>query len=103
MKMEVADETETGLDLCFALSKSEAAAGEVEVPKMVLHFDGGADWELPAENYFVTDLESGVLCLAMMKSSGMSILGNFQQQNMHVVYDLEKETLSFAPAKCSQI
>ncbi|KAK1302884.1 Beta-1,3-galactosyltransferase 7 [Acorus calamus] len=32
--MEVADATETGLDLCFALSKSEAAAGEVEVPKM---------------------------------------------------------------------
>jgi hypothetical protein len=32
-----------------------------------------------------------------------NILGVYQQQNMHILFDVRKETLSFAPAKCSTL
>lgn len=87
-----------GLDLCFSLPDSNS----VEIPKLVFHFDG-ADLDLPPENYMLSDPDLGVLCLAMGASSGMSILGNFQQQNMLVVHDLAKESLSFIPTQCDQL
>jgi hypothetical protein len=33
----------------------------------------------------------------------MSTLGNYQQQNIHILYDVGQETLSFAPTKCSTL
>jgi len=86
----------TGLDVCFTLPSGST---NIEVPKLVFHFDG-ADLELPAENYMIGDSSMGVACLAMGSSSGMSIFGNVQQQNMLVLHDLEKETLSFLPTQC---
>ncbi|ONK67141.1 uncharacterized protein A4U43_C06F16270 [Asparagus officinalis] len=101
VKLQVADGSDVGLDLCFQMSKdSSAAAGGV--PKLVLHFEG-ADLDLPGENYMVLDSSTGLLCLTVMGSSGMSIIGNFQQQNMQILYDLEKESLSFMPAHCDQL
>ncbi|CAN6199256.1 unnamed protein product [Urochloa humidicola] len=90
----------TGLDLCFALASRTTAPPAM--PIMTLHFDG-ADMVLPADSYMVS--ASGMWCLAMQnQSSGLpSILGNYQQQNLHILYDIRKETLSFAPAKCSML
>jgi hypothetical protein len=58
---------------------------------------------LPAESYMISD--SGLWCLAVRNNTdgSMSTLGNYQQQSMHILYDVRKETLSFAPAKCSTI
>lgn len=89
----------TGLDLCFTLP---SGATDIEVPRLVFHFDR-ADLELPAENYIIADSSMGVACLAMGGSSGMSIFGNVQQQNLLVIHDLEKETLSFLPTQCDQL
>ncbi|KAJ8769124.1 hypothetical protein K2173_000899 [Erythroxylum novogranatense] len=89
----------TGLDLCFTLPSD---ATEVDVPKMILHFKD-ADLELPAENYMIADTNLGILCLAMGSSSGMSIFGNVQQQNMLIIHDLEKETVSFLPTNCDKL
>lgn len=89
----------TGLDVCFVLPEN---AESVEVPKLVFHFDG-ADLDLPAENYMIADSSSGVACLAMGSSNGMSIFGNVQQQNMLVLHDLKAETLSFMPTQCDQL
>lgn len=100
MKLPAADGSTIGLDLCFA-----APAGgvdQVEVPKLVLHFDG-ADLDLPAENYMVLDSGSGALCLTVMGSRGLSIIGNFQQQNIQFVYDVGGDTLSFAPVECAKL
>jgi hypothetical protein len=76
---------------------------------MTLHFDG-ADMVLPADNYMMSlsdpDSDSSLWCLAMQNQTDtgvVSILGNYQQQNMHILYDVGKETLSFAPAKCSTL
>ncbi|KAF8700451.1 hypothetical protein HU200_034391 [Digitaria exilis] len=87
----------TGLDLCFALPSSTSAPPAM--PSMTLHFDG-ADMVLPADSYMI--LDAGLWCLAMQTNiPGLpSILGNYQQQNMHILYDVGQETLSFAPANC---
>ncbi|ERM95453.1 hypothetical protein AMTRI_Chr04g183660 [Amborella trichopoda] len=100
MKTPETDGSATGLDLCFSLPSS---ATEVEVPTLTLHFGGGGSLELPAENYFIADESTGLLCLAMMPASGMSILGNVQQQNFLVQYDLGKELLSFTSAQCDKL
>lgn len=90
----------TGLDLCFTLPSD---AEDITVPKLIFHFDGGADLDLPGDNYIIADKSSGVACLAMGSAQGMSIFGNVQQQNMMVVHDLSKETLSFVPTQCDQL
>ncbi|CAN6211845.1 unnamed protein product [Urochloa humidicola] len=91
----------TGLDLCFALPSRTSSPPAM--PSMTLHFDG-ADMVLPAENYMMSD--SGLWCLAMQNQTpGVlpNILGNYQQQNLHILYDIRHETLSFVPAKCSML
>jgi hypothetical protein len=90
----------TGLDLCFALPSPTSAPPAM--PSMTLHFDG-ADMVLPADNYMI--LDSRVWCLAMQNQTDgeMSTLGNYQQQNIHILYDVGQETLSFAPTKCSTL
>ncbi|KAG0466847.1 hypothetical protein HPP92_018427 [Vanilla planifolia] len=64
-KLKAANGNDVGLDLCF-----EGPAGEdtVVVPKLALHFHGGADLELPAENYVILDSETGLLCVTLMGS-----------------------------------
>lgn len=86
-----------GFEVCFYLTPAELP---IKVKKMVFHFDGG-DLELPPENFFIYSDDSEVGCLAMANSVfEFSIIGNIQQQNMLVVYDLDKETLSFKHTQC---
>lgn len=99
VKLKVDKSGSTGLDLCFTLP---ADTTDVEIPNLVFHFQG-ADLDLPGENYMIADSSVGVVCLAMGGSSGMSIFGNVQQQNIMVLHDLQKETLSFMPTKCDQL
>nr|XP_010908060.1 aspartic proteinase nepenthesin-1-like [Elaeis guineensis] len=94
------DGSDFGFDLCFQLSSNSSS---FKAPKLVFHFDG-ADLDLPQENYFVVqDPVSGVVCLMLMSNTGLSVLGNFQQQNILVVYDLESEQLLFRTAQCDQM
>ncbi|KAI3746215.1 hypothetical protein L6452_08639 [Arctium lappa] len=88
-----------GLDFCFMTPYDVNV-----IPKMVFHFEG-ADWELPKENYIYEDESGSQACLAMVSSGDdkTSVLGNMQQQNMMVLYDLDKNSLSFMPAKCNEL
>lgn len=99
MNLPLDDSGSAGLDLCFKMPKGTTS---LEVPKFVFHFKE-ADLDLPSENYMIGDTNMGILCLAMGKSSGMSIFGNVQQQNMMVVHDLAKETISFIPTQCDAL
>ncbi|CAN8272675.1 unnamed protein product [Cochlearia groenlandica] len=99
MSLLVDNSGSTGFDLCFTLPNVEK---NIAVPKLIFHFKG-ANLELPGENYMVEDPSTGVLCLAMGSSKGMSIFGNFQQQNFNVLHDLEKETVSFVPTECGKL
>ncbi|CAA0820849.1 Eukaryotic aspartyl protease family protein [Striga hermonthica] len=87
-----------GLELCFDVQGRQ----KIQVPKVVLTFEG-ANVELPPESYFVVD--SGVGCLAMgaAEEGEPTILGNFQQQNMLVAYDIAKGRISFMATQCNDI
>jgi hypothetical protein len=37
------------------------------------------------------------------ESSSMTIIGNFQQQNTHIVYDLKANRMFFVPARCDKL
>jgi hypothetical protein len=57
-----------------------------------------------AENYFIR-LDDDIMCLVVLGTprSGMSIIDNFQQQNIHMVYDLEGNRLWFATRRCAEV
>lgn len=89
------------LNPCYNVSGVE----QPEVPEMSLLFADGAVWDFPAENYFIRLDPDGIMCLAVLGTprSGMSIIGNFQQQNFHVVYDLQNNRMGFAPRPCAEV
>ena len=61
----------------------------VKVPTMVFHFKYCADVSLSTTNYLIlVDSASSVLCFAFAGNiGGISIIGNIQQQGLHVVFD----------------
>ncbi|KAL6658360.1 hypothetical protein ACP70R_003946 [Stipagrostis hirtigluma subsp. patula] len=70
------------------------------MPEMVLDLDG-AEMHLPVENYILVDKPHKEVCLAMMQQPGKdktAILGNFQQQNLLMHFDITRKPgkLSFA-------
>ncbi|KAK4476332.1 hypothetical protein RD792_015479 [Penstemon davidsonii] len=83
-------------DTCFDLSGKT----EVNVPTVVMHFTG-ADVSLPASNYLIPVDSDGKYCFAFAGTmSGLSIIGNIQQQGFRVVFDLESNRVGFAPRGC---
>ncbi|BAF27090.1 aspartic proteinase nepenthesin-1 [Oryza sativa Japonica Group] len=90
-------------DLCFPKSGASGAA-----PDLVFTFRGGAAMTVPATNYLL-DYKNGTVCLAMLSSARLnsttelSLLGSLQQENIHFLFDLDKETLSFEPADCTKL
>lgn len=100
IKLPQASGANLGLSLCFSLP--EGSIKSVNIPKMIFHFDG-ADMDLPLENYMVEDTTNKLLCLGMVSTRGISILGNMQQQNMNILYDIQKGMLSFEPSVCSKL
>ncbi|KAL3630538.1 hypothetical protein CASFOL_023522 [Castilleja foliolosa] len=95
--------SDIGLDVCFNITSRDLK--RVKFPVVVFHFENGVNLELKQENYFLNIDEEGVGCLMMVATRGFSTLGNFQQQNTLVVYDLAKGTLSFLPnyKKCDKV
>ncbi|XP_022728170.1 aspartyl protease family protein 2-like [Durio zibethinus] len=88
------------LDPCYNVSGVE----NVELPDFGIQFVDGAIWNFPVENYFIW-LEEDVVCLAILGTprSALSIIGNYQQQNFHVLYDTKKSRLGYAPMKCADV
>uniref|UniRef100_A0A0E0I1L2 Peptidase A1 domain-containing protein n=1 Tax=Oryza nivara TaxID=4536 RepID=A0A0E0I1L2_ORYNI len=97
--------TNSGFDLCFEAS----ASGDQPVPTLVLRFAGGGG-ELSTSYFDVVAVDSqgrvAVECLLVLPAPGklsISIIGNFMQMDMHVLYDLDGEMFSFAPADCAKL
>eukprot|EP01018_Ginkgo_biloba_P035837 Gb_01040 [translate_table: standard] len=51
-------------------------------------------------NYMELFLRRGLFCVTMLPNSGLSIFGNWQPQNYHILYDTGKNVLSFVPKLC---
>ncbi|KAL9675318.1 hypothetical protein QQ045_003520 [Rhodiola kirilowii] len=99
-------EKETNLRPCFDVSKMKT----VSFPELYFVFKGGAKMELPLANYFSILDRPGVVCMTIVTSDfiepGISvgpaiILGNYQQQNYNVEYNLEKERFGFKKQTCT--
>ncbi len=85
-----------GLDLCF----STRGMAELTLPDMVFHFTN-ADFVLEPQNlFFMVDTAGTVACLAMAGNTGLSILGNIQQQDHLIVYDLDEAQIGFQSTSC---
>lgn len=89
------------LSPCYNVSRGE---DKLEIPGFKIRFSDGADWDFPVQNYFIW-VDSDLVCLAMLgtKKSAFSIIGNYQQQNFHVLYDTKKSRLGFAPTRCADV
>ncbi|BBN16940.1 aspartyl protease family protein [Marchantia polymorpha subsp. ruderalis] len=88
------------LEICYNVSGVE----NPDFPAFSVRFEGDAVMELPFQNYFIrADPEDEVYCLALLSvgPKNINIVGNFQQQNFHVVYDRGNSRLGFAPVDCS--
>ncbi|KAF8739188.1 hypothetical protein HU200_013908 [Digitaria exilis] len=57
----------------------------------------GATLDLPRENYMFEIQGEGA------SRDEETIIGNYQQQNLHVLYDLANNKLSFVPAQCDKL
>ncbi|XP_068665890.1 aspartyl protease family protein 2-like [Aristolochia californica] len=89
------------LDPCYNVSGVE----KVELPEFSILFADGTVWDFPAENYFIRLDPEEIVCLAISGTprSSLSILGNYQQQNFHILYDTKKSRLGFAPMRCAEV
>ncbi|WOL05188.1 aspartic proteinase nepenthesin-2 [Canna indica] len=85
--------------LCYSLPSGSSPP---DMPDVVFHFDG-ADMVFPRDKYMIWDVSEGLFCLTISGGRGMSILGNYQQQNMHILFDVSTSMLSFVPAQCDQL
>ncbi|CAO2188548.1 unnamed protein product [Urochloa humidicola] len=99
--LPASNDTDIGLDTCFPWPPPPNVT--VTVPDFVFHFDGGANMTLPPENYMIIASTTGYLCLAMAPSGVGTIIGNYQQQNLHILYDVANSLLSFVTAPCDII
>ncbi|CAJ1967225.1 unnamed protein product [Sphenostylis stenocarpa] len=96
-------EQESGLSPCFVVS------GTASFPELRFEFLGGAKMRLPQTNYFSLVGKPDVACLTIVTddvagpgvASGPAvILGNYQQQNLYVEYDLRNERFGFRSQNC---
>ncbi|KAK2987820.1 hypothetical protein RJ640_013170 [Escallonia rubra] len=98
-------EIQSGLTPCFYISSQK----RVKIPELIFYFKGGAKLALPAANYFSIFGDSGAVCMTIVrdnvigsgvKSGPSIIIGNIQQQNFYLEYDLENERLGFRQQVC---
>ncbi|KAH0653302.1 hypothetical protein KY289_030980 [Solanum tuberosum] len=88
------------LNPCYNVS----GVKNVEFPSFGIVFGDGAVWNFPVENYFIK-LEADIVCLAILGTprSALSIIGNYQQQNFHILYDTKRSRLGYAPTRCADV
>ncbi|KAK4414783.1 putative aspartyl protease [Sesamum alatum] len=97
-------ENQSGLRPCFNISGENS----VILPQLSFHFKGGAEMVLPLADYF-SFFDDSVICMTIVTNSAAEgevgpgpaiILGNYQQQNFYLEYDLENERLGFQKQLC---
>ncbi|GKU92693.1 hypothetical protein SLEP1_g6392 [Rubroshorea leprosula] len=103
-------ETRTGFDLCYKVPCPNNTFGNYVFPPITFHFLNNVSLALPQETYFYAmsapSNSTGVKCLLFQSMDDgdygpAGVFGSFQQQNMEVVYDMEKERIGFLPMDCA--
>ncbi|XP_024314021.1 aspartic proteinase CDR1-like [Brachypodium distachyon] len=90
---------ETLYAVCYDVRRRAPEDVGKSIPDVTLVLGGGGEVRLPWGNTFVVENKGTTVCLALVESHLPEfILGNVAQQNLHVGFDLERRTVSFAPA-----
>ncbi|XP_031486879.1 aspartyl protease family protein 2-like [Nymphaea colorata] len=86
-RMTQVNHTTAGFSLfntCYDLSGKDV----VKVPTGVFHFGRGSNLSIPPRNYLILVNTTGLFCFAFAgTSSGLTIIGDIQQQVIRVVFD----------------
>jgi hypothetical protein len=73
----------------------------VRVPTVSFYFSGGPILTIPANNFLIPVDDAGTFCFAFAPSpSGLSILGNIQQEGIQISVDEANEFVGFGPNIC---
>ncbi|CAJ1933026.1 unnamed protein product [Sphenostylis stenocarpa] len=84
-------------DTCFDLNGFVT----VRVPTVSFHFSGGQILTLPARNFLIPADDVGTFCFAFAASpSGLSIIGNIQQEGIQISVDGANGFVGFGPNVC---
>ncbi|GMH12487.1 hypothetical protein Nepgr_014328 [Nepenthes gracilis] len=84
-------------DTCYNLSGFIS----IRVPTVSFYFSEGPILTLPARNFLIPVDETGTFCLAFAPSpSGLSIIGNIQQEGIQISIDGANGFLGFGPNVC---
>lgn len=102
-------EDRTGFDLCYKVPFSVNSVLD-DFPSISFHFLSNVTVPLAMENYFyaVSPPNNSIIvkCLLIQAMDDgdygpAGVFGNFQQHDLEVVYDLEKERIGFHPTDCA--
>ncbi|RVW11759.1 putative aspartyl protease [Vitis vinifera] len=105
-------EARTGFDLCYRIPCPNNVVTDHDhlLPSISFHFSNNVSLVLPQGNHFYAmgapSNSTVVKCLLLQNmddsdSGPAGVFGSFQQQNVKVVYDLEKERIGFQPMDCA--
>ncbi|XP_052204140.1 protein ASPARTIC PROTEASE IN GUARD CELL 2 [Diospyros lotus] len=84
-------------DTCYDLNGFVS----VRVPTVSFYFTGGPILTLPARNFLIPVDEAGTFCFAFAASpSGLSIIGNIQQEGIQISFDGANGFAGFGPNVC---
>lgn len=84
-------------DTCYNLFRFEA----IRVPTVSFYFSGGLELTLPARNFLIPVDDVGTFCFAFAPSpSGLSIIGNIQQEGIQITFDGANGFVGFGPNTC---
>eukprot|EP01018_Ginkgo_biloba_P014247 Gb_03448 [translate_table: standard] len=84
-------------DTCFHISSVD----DINIPLITLHFQNNADLSLTSV-HILYPADDTTMCFAFApSSSGRSVIGNFQQQNLKFVYDIPNARLGISTLECN--
>ncbi|KAJ4785182.1 Eukaryotic aspartyl protease family protein [Rhynchospora pubera] len=84
-------------DTCYDLN----GYSSVRVPTVSFYFTEGAILTLPARNFLIPVDSSGTFCFAFAPSpTGLSIMGNIQQEGIQITFDVANGFVGFGPNTC---
>ncbi|XP_044464940.1 aspartyl protease AED1-like [Mangifera indica] len=83
------------MDTCYNLAGYDLSS---VVPSMILHFDNSVDLNLDHDSVVLSESESQV-CLAFAEDTE-TIIGNHQQRNVNVLYDIIDKKVGFSRGTC---
>ncbi|XP_002516410.3 probable aspartyl protease At4g16563 [Ricinus communis] len=105
-------EMRAGFDLCYKVPcpNNRLTDDDNLFPSITFHFLNNVSFVLPQGNHFYAmsapSNSTVVKCLLFQSMADSDygpagVFGSFQQQNVQIVYDLEKERIGFQPMDCA--